>query len=467
MLIVAAGTVFALTRPGDVSNPDVEFRAEPTDTPVPDATKPPKKGEKDPLDDFVWAHYGYSKDRRRYLPASMNLRPPYYRVWSVTGQGPARVRPGPGRQEPVPAQEQRLALRDRQEHWARALEAQARLPGRRLARLRRRHGVRDAAPARPPHPRRPRDRAARLRRQDPLEPPAAEPQRVLAAARRRPRLLRLGERHRLLAAHGRRLGALEVQGQGRGQGGARAGRRQAVLRRLQRAASTRSGPTAARSPGRRARAARASASAAGSSTRRPRSPTAASTSATPTATSTATRPTTASSPGASTRTATSTRRRRSRRSPAARRPSTSAPTRARSTRSTRARAACAGASTRTARSPARRPSWATSSTSRRSTARTRSASARAPGGGSSTIGRGAYNPVVSDGRTIFLNGYSSLYALRPLSAKGEVKAAKRRTDSRRASRAACLRKAERYHTHRRTIRRSYYRCVRRHHAQRR
>ena len=29
------------------------------------------------------------------------------------------------------------------------------------------------------------------------------------------------------------------------------------------------------------------------------------------------------------------------------------------------------------------------------------------------IDRGAYNPVISDGRTIFLTGYSSLYALRP------------------------------------------------------
>ena len=96
VLIVAAGTVFALTRPGDVSNPDVEFRAEPTDTPVPDATKPPKKGEKDPLDDFVWAHYGYSKDRRRYLPASLNLRPPYYRVWSLTGRVLLEFGPVPG-----------------------------------------------------------------------------------------------------------------------------------------------------------------------------------------------------------------------------------------------------------------------------------------------------------------------------------------------------------------------------------
>jgi outer membrane protein assembly factor BamB len=29
------------------------------------------------------------------------------------------------------------------------------------------------------------------------------------------------------------------------------------------------------------------------------------------------------------------------------------------------------------------------------------------------MGRGAFNPVISDGRTIFMTGYSSLYALRP------------------------------------------------------
>ena len=29
------------------------------------------------------------------------------------------------------------------------------------------------------------------------------------------------------------------------------------------------------------------------------------------------------------------------------------------------------------------------------------------------MGRGSFNPVISDGRTIFLTGYSSLYALRP------------------------------------------------------
>ena len=31
------------------------------------------------------------------------------------------------------------------------------------------------------------------------------------------------------------------------------------------------------------------------------------------------------------------------------------------------------------------------------------------------MGRGAFNPVISDGRTIFLTGFSSLYALRPSS----------------------------------------------------
>jgi len=86
--LLGAGTVLAVTRTQDVSNPDVEFRAEPTTTPVPEP--PPEEPERDerradPLDDFVWAHYGYSKDRRRHLPAAASLRPPFSRVWSLTG----------------------------------------------------------------------------------------------------------------------------------------------------------------------------------------------------------------------------------------------------------------------------------------------------------------------------------------------------------------------------------------------
>lgn len=89
-VIVVAGAVFALTRPpADVSNPDVAFEEEPTVTPVPtEIPDEPENGskKKDPLRNFVWAGYGYSKDRRRFLPASKLLRPPFWRVWSYTGK---------------------------------------------------------------------------------------------------------------------------------------------------------------------------------------------------------------------------------------------------------------------------------------------------------------------------------------------------------------------------------------------
>jgi outer membrane protein assembly factor BamB len=88
-LLVAGGAVFALTRPPeDVSNPNVEFDVEPTVTEVPDEIpEEPAKGSKkvDPLRNFLWATYGYSKDRRKFLPASKLLRPPFWRVWSYTG----------------------------------------------------------------------------------------------------------------------------------------------------------------------------------------------------------------------------------------------------------------------------------------------------------------------------------------------------------------------------------------------
>ncbi|HYM58009.1 MAG TPA: PQQ-binding-like beta-propeller repeat protein [Solirubrobacteraceae bacterium] len=86
LTVGGAAAAYVLVSDRDVSNPDVEFRPEPTQTPVPDPAVEPKKGEKDPLDDFVWAQYGYSKDRRRYLPASRSLRPPFWRKWSVTGK---------------------------------------------------------------------------------------------------------------------------------------------------------------------------------------------------------------------------------------------------------------------------------------------------------------------------------------------------------------------------------------------
>jgi outer membrane protein assembly factor BamB len=93
VLLASAAAVFAITREDDVSNPNVEFRAEPTQTPVAEATPKPKPAKKkkqskprNPLAGFRWPHYGYSKDRRRYLPAGSKVKPPFNLDWSWNGQ---------------------------------------------------------------------------------------------------------------------------------------------------------------------------------------------------------------------------------------------------------------------------------------------------------------------------------------------------------------------------------------------
>jgi outer membrane protein assembly factor BamB len=85
-LVVAAGAVKVLTGgPGDVSNPDVEFDARPPAAPT---TPKPKSTTttKDPFDDgFEWPMYGYTKNRARDLPLDRPLRPPFVTRWSLTG----------------------------------------------------------------------------------------------------------------------------------------------------------------------------------------------------------------------------------------------------------------------------------------------------------------------------------------------------------------------------------------------
>jgi outer membrane protein assembly factor BamB len=85
VLLICAAAVFALTRPGDVFNGNVEFRPEPEQTSVP-KPEAPKKGKKhkkaDPLSGFEWAQYGYSRDRRRYLPTDADVAPPFHMRWS-------------------------------------------------------------------------------------------------------------------------------------------------------------------------------------------------------------------------------------------------------------------------------------------------------------------------------------------------------------------------------------------------
>ncbi|MFL5835678.1 MAG: PQQ-binding-like beta-propeller repeat protein [Solirubrobacteraceae bacterium] len=59
--------------PGEVHNSTVEFQNEKPQAPV-----APRRGAA-----FAWPDYGYTKDRRRYLPASADLRPPFKTIWAI------------------------------------------------------------------------------------------------------------------------------------------------------------------------------------------------------------------------------------------------------------------------------------------------------------------------------------------------------------------------------------------------
>jgi outer membrane protein assembly factor BamB len=84
-LALAAGAVKVLTGgPGDVSNPNVEFDATPPTSPTTPTPKP--STSKDPFDDgFSWPTYGYTSSRARYLPLDRPLRPPFVMRWRVSG----------------------------------------------------------------------------------------------------------------------------------------------------------------------------------------------------------------------------------------------------------------------------------------------------------------------------------------------------------------------------------------------
>ena len=84
-LAVAAGML--TQEPGDVSNPDVAFTSEPPPTVTPTPPPETRRGRRRAArDTFVWGTYGYSKDRRRQLPADPSLRPPFHRVWKLPGR---------------------------------------------------------------------------------------------------------------------------------------------------------------------------------------------------------------------------------------------------------------------------------------------------------------------------------------------------------------------------------------------
>ena len=240
VLLVGAAAAFVITQQeGDVSNPDVEFREEPAATPEPEVEPEEPGGKKtDPVDRFIWAHYGYTRDRRRYLPLKNPPRPPFREIWQYQGNVLLEFPPVIGGKRLYLLNDHGVLYGDRQAHRARALAPQARRARRRLPRLRGRHGLRRPAPAREER------RGARVGRVVALDGKtgriewsqrAREPQRVLAAGRRRARSTsarRTAPSTRWTRDNGERPLALP-RGR-RGQGRARAGRRQALLRRLRR-----------------------------------------------------------------------------------------------------------------------------------------------------------------------------------------------------------------------------------------
>jgi outer membrane protein assembly factor BamB len=79
--LAAAAAVVVLRQPGDVNNVDVPFEPDTSAPTVPAPAAP--RATQDPVDRFQWPVYGYTKDRRRYLPAGRSLRPPYRTTWAM------------------------------------------------------------------------------------------------------------------------------------------------------------------------------------------------------------------------------------------------------------------------------------------------------------------------------------------------------------------------------------------------
>jgi outer membrane protein assembly factor BamB len=80
--LVLAAAALAVSRNRDISNPGVRFTPQPDRPPAP----PPRpRGSSYPA--FVWPAYGYTKQRTRVMPLAdpASLHPPYRENWSVHG----------------------------------------------------------------------------------------------------------------------------------------------------------------------------------------------------------------------------------------------------------------------------------------------------------------------------------------------------------------------------------------------
>jgi outer membrane protein assembly factor BamB len=85
IVTIGVGSLLTARSERDISNEDVEFvdTAPPTPTQTVVAT-PPRRHPAD--DGFTWPLYGYDKARTHVLPLNRELRPPFRQAWAVRGR---------------------------------------------------------------------------------------------------------------------------------------------------------------------------------------------------------------------------------------------------------------------------------------------------------------------------------------------------------------------------------------------
>ena len=219
VVVLVVGVVVAynsLKRPGDVHNQEAIERFEPQ--------KPEKPVRAKTVN---WPVFGYDRARTRYLPAK-GIKPPFDKLWRYTNRPLLEFPPiyvagrlyavnnngTPSRSTPTPAKslwERRIGRLNASSpaYYRHRLYIVNLVPGH-IVKLDAKTG------------------------QDDLETRAAGPGRVLAAGDRPHRLLRLRERRALRAQHGQRQRALDDLARRPDQGRAGLLRRQALRRRLRR-----------------------------------------------------------------------------------------------------------------------------------------------------------------------------------------------------------------------------------------
>jgi outer membrane protein assembly factor BamB len=91
-MATGAAVIVVTREPGDVSNPEVEFTAT---APAAKTAEPPATRSRG--GGFDWPVYGFTKARTRYLPLDKPLRPPFAERWKLSGSVLLEFPPAMGR----------------------------------------------------------------------------------------------------------------------------------------------------------------------------------------------------------------------------------------------------------------------------------------------------------------------------------------------------------------------------------